>query len=154
MRHFVFKAVVVAAAMFLLSIGASAQNVLETDNQDMQYTVIRVLAYGEEVNVVGSLEWKGDAVIRNLMFDTDNFKIVDDLGAVYSGDAVQIMTGAIPSAVVEQLNPGSRPALMIKIKGVGSDATAFTSIDLPYKCSSDSGTLTGKFSWSNELKFK
>ena len=51
MRHFVFKAVVVAATMFLLSIGASAQNVLETDNQDMQYTVIRVLAYGEEVNV-------------------------------------------------------------------------------------------------------
>ena len=115
MRHFVFKAVVVAAAMFLLSIGASAQNVLETDNQDMQYTVIRVLAYGEEVNVVGSLEWKGDVVIRNLMFDTDNFKIVDDLGAVYSGDAVQIMTGAIPSAVVEQLNPGSRTALMIKL---------------------------------------
>lgn len=116
--------------------------------------MIRVLAYGEEVNVVGSLEWKGDAVIRNLMFDTDNFKIVDDLGAVYSGDTVQIMTGTIPSAVVEQLNPGSRTALMIKIKGVGSDATAFTSIDLPYKCSSDSGTLTGKFSWSNELKFK
>ena len=155
MKHFAFKAAAIAAAMFLFSFMASAQAALITDNENMQCTVLRLVSPEGEVNMICYLEWRGDSPITDFIFDTANSKIVDNQGSVYSGDAVKIHYAlSTDNTTIEHIGPKSRVLVTIKVVGVGSEATAFTSIELPYKCTSDSGTLTGKFSRSNDLRFK
>lgn len=149
MKHFILSALIMAASLSFYTATASAQVTIVSDETNLEMTFLKFIAPPEgKLMIVGYLTWNGESTVGNMSFDTASIEITDDKGNTYSGDNITIEMGFLRKNIAD-FKPDSNINFVITINGTDREATALTSISMPYK-----GGIKGNFKYDKTLKFK